>query len=31
MRWATEARQLALEFGQRDLADTIDRDLASLR
>jgi tetratricopeptide (TPR) repeat protein len=31
VRWATEARQLALESGQRDLADTIDRELAALK
>jgi tetratricopeptide (TPR) repeat protein len=31
IKWATEARQLALEFGQRDLAAAIERDLATLR
>ena len=31
IRWATEARQLALQHGQKDLAATIERDLASLR
>ena len=31
IRWATEARQLALEQGQNDLAAAIARDLASLK
>jgi hypothetical protein len=31
VRWATEARQLALEYGQNDLAAAIARDLASLK
>ena len=31
VRWATEARQLALEHGQNDLAAAITRDLASLK
>ena len=29
--WATQARQLALEHGQDDLAAAIARDLASLK
>ena len=29
--WATDAKQLALEHGQRELADAIERDLARLR
>jgi tetratricopeptide (TPR) repeat protein len=31
IKWATEARQLALELGQRDLAAAIERDLALLK
>ena len=31
IRWATEARQLALQYGQKELAAAIERDLASLR
>jgi tetratricopeptide (TPR) repeat protein len=31
IKWATEARQLALEHGQADLAAAIARDLASLK
>ena len=31
MKWATEARRLALEYGQRDLAAIIERDLAKLK
>jgi tetratricopeptide (TPR) repeat protein len=31
VRWATEAKRLALEFGQHELAAAIDRDLATLR
>src|SRR5262249_10571962 len=31
IKWAIDARQLALQYGQRDLAAAIDRDLARLR
>jgi hypothetical protein len=31
IKWATEARQLALEHGQDELAAAIARDLASLK
>jgi len=31
VRWATDARQLALQYGQTDLAAAIDRDLAKLK
>jgi len=31
IKWATEARQLALEYGQAELASAIERDLARLR
>jgi tetratricopeptide (TPR) repeat protein len=31
IRWATDARQLALEFGQEELAAAIARDLTSLK
>jgi tetratricopeptide (TPR) repeat protein len=31
IRWATEARTLALEHGQRELAEAIDRELAKLK
>ena len=31
IKWATEARRLALAYGQEDLAAAIARDLASLR
>ena len=31
IKWATDARQLALQFGQTELAAAIDRDLATLR
>jgi len=31
IKWATEARRLALEYGQAELAAAIARDLASLR
>ena len=31
VKWATTARQLALQYGQRELADTIERDLARLK
>ncbi|HJU44985.1 MAG TPA: tetratricopeptide repeat protein [Vicinamibacterales bacterium] len=30
-KWSVEARQLALHFGQHDLAAAIDRDLAALK
>jgi tetratricopeptide (TPR) repeat protein len=31
IKWATAARQLALQYGQRDLADAIERALALLK
>jgi tetratricopeptide (TPR) repeat protein len=31
IKWATEARRLAVEFGQHDLARAIERDLALLK
>jgi len=31
IKWATAARQLALQYGQRELADAIERDLARLK
>ena len=31
IKWATEARQLALQFGQTQLAAAIERDLARLK
>jgi tetratricopeptide (TPR) repeat protein len=31
IKWATDARLLALEHGQRELADAIDRELARLK
>lgn len=31
IKWATEARQLALQYGQQELAAIIDRDLAKLK
>jgi hypothetical protein len=31
LKWATEARDLALRFGDTDLAAAIDRDLARIR
>jgi tetratricopeptide (TPR) repeat protein len=31
IKWATDARDLALEYGQQDLAAAIDRDLAALK
>ncbi|HJZ73614.1 MAG TPA: tetratricopeptide repeat protein [Vicinamibacterales bacterium] len=31
IKWAIDARQLALQYGQRDLAAAIDRDLARLK
>jgi hypothetical protein len=31
VKWATEARDLALKFGDTALAAAIDRDLASIR
>ena len=31
IKWATDARNLALEHGQRELAAAIDRDLAALK
>ena len=31
IKWATDAKHLAVQFGQHDLAAAIDRDLASLR
>jgi tetratricopeptide (TPR) repeat protein len=31
LKWSLEARQLALQFGQNDLAAAIDRDLAALK
>jgi protein O-GlcNAc transferase len=31
IKWSLEAKRLALQFGQRDLAAAIDRDLASLK
>lgn len=31
LRWAIEARRLALEYGQHELAAAIDRDLAKLK
>jgi tetratricopeptide (TPR) repeat protein len=31
IRWATDARQLALQYGQQELATAIDRELARLK
>ena len=31
MKWATEARALALHYGQQELAAIIERDLAKLK
>jgi hypothetical protein len=31
VRWATEARQLALQYGDTALAAAIERDLAMIR
>ncbi len=31
LKWATDAKNLALEHGQRELAEAIDRELAKLR
>jgi protein O-GlcNAc transferase len=31
IKWATAARELALKYGQRELADAIERDLARLK
>jgi tetratricopeptide (TPR) repeat protein len=31
IRWATEARQLAVQYGQTELAAAIERDLAAIR
>ena len=31
IKWSLEAKQLALQFGQTDLAAAIDRDLAALK
>ena len=31
IKWATDARQLALQYGQQELAAAIERDLAQLR
>jgi len=31
IRWATDAKQLALQYGQHDLAAAIDRELARLK
>ena len=31
MKWATEARDLALRFGDTALAAAIERDMASIR
>jgi tetratricopeptide (TPR) repeat protein len=31
IKWGTEARRLAISYGQQDLAATIDRDLARLK
>ncbi len=31
IKWSIDAKQLALQFGQTDLAAAIDRDLASLK
>jgi tetratricopeptide (TPR) repeat protein len=31
VKWATAARELALQYGQRELADAIERDLARLK
>ena len=31
IKWGTAARQLALQYGQRELADAIERDLARLK
>ncbi len=31
VKWSLEAKRLALQFGQTDLAAAIDRDLASLK
>jgi tetratricopeptide (TPR) repeat protein len=31
IKWSTEARRLALQYGQTDLATAIDRELAALK
>jgi hypothetical protein len=31
VKWATEARDLALRYGDKALADAIDRNLATIR
>ena len=31
VKWATDAKDLALQFGQAELAAAIERDLASIR
>ena len=31
IRWATEARRLAVQYGQQELVAIIDRDLARLK
>ena len=31
IKWAAEARRLAIEYGQKDLVAIIDRDLARLK
>ena len=31
IKWSLDAKQLALQFGQNDLAAAIDRDLAALK
>jgi tetratricopeptide (TPR) repeat protein len=31
LKWSLEARQLAIAFGQKDLADAIDREIAKLK
>ena len=31
IKWALEAKRLATEYGQKDLAAIIDRDLAKLK
>jgi hypothetical protein len=31
IKWATEARELALHYGDKTLADAIDRNLATIR
>jgi hypothetical protein len=31
LKWAVEARQLALTYGQRELADAIEREMGKLK